>query len=88
MNANEYVMLSPIEDFFYLVTNVVRGEPTVEDLILLLGTLVAFIAFILWSCFPVHHKDALLPVLQGPDKSGKDEEKYNQISSDYDLDEM
>lgn len=29
MNANEYVMLSPIEDFLYLVTNVVRGEPVI-----------------------------------------------------------
>ncbi|KAJ8938017.1 hypothetical protein NQ314_011629 [Rhamnusium bicolor] len=58
---------------------------TIEDFILLVGTLVAFIAFILWCCFPVQPKDAPLPVLQSPDKSGKDEEKYNQIIMEYDL---
>lgn len=28
---------------------------TIEDFILLIGTIVAFIAFILWCCFPIHH---------------------------------
>ncbi|KAJ6636465.1 tRNA dimethylallyltransferase, partial [Pseudolycoriella hygida] len=32
-------------------------EPTIEDFILLIGTVVAFIAFILWCCFPIHPKE-------------------------------
>lgn len=29
---------------------------TIEDFILLIGTIVAFIAFVLWCCFPIHPK--------------------------------
>ena len=32
---------------------------SIEDFILLVGTSVAFIAFILWCCFPIEPKDSL-----------------------------
>lgn len=50
--------MTPFDDFAYLVNNVflLGEEPTIEDFILLIGTVVAFIAFILWCCFPVHPK--------------------------------
>ncbi|GLV39244.1 uncharacterized protein CBL_06294 [Carabus blaptoides fortunei] len=55
-------MMTPLDDFAYLINHVLLGEePTVEDFILLVGTLVAFVAFILWCCFPVVPKDT-----QGP----------------------
>ncbi|XP_074030966.1 uncharacterized protein [Leptinotarsa decemlineata] len=82
-NEPTYVMFSPFEDFFYLLNNVILGESTVEDFILLMGTLVAFIAFILWCCFPVVPKDSPLPILQSPVRNRKDEEKYNQLVVDY-----
>lgn len=58
---------------------------TIEDLILLIGTLVAFIAFILWCCFPVQPKESVVPVLQSPDKHAKGEEKYNQLIMEYEV---
>ncbi|KAL3283335.1 hypothetical protein HHI36_006483 [Cryptolaemus montrouzieri] len=52
-------MITPLDDFIYLVNNVLLGEePTVEDFILLIGTVVAFIAFVLWCCFPVVPKES------------------------------
>lgn len=55
-------MMTPLDDFAYLINHVLLGEePTVEDFILLVGTLVAFVAFILWCCFPVVPKDANVP---------------------------
>ncbi|ALC49670.1 CG17163 [Drosophila busckii] len=51
--------MTPFDDFVYLINHVLLGEePTIEDFILLVGTLVAFIAFILWCCFPIHPKEA------------------------------
>ncbi|XP_053951538.1 uncharacterized protein LOC129239231 [Anastrepha obliqua] len=51
--------MTPFDDFAYLINHVLLGdEPTIEDFILLVGTLVAFIAFILWCCFPIQPKDA------------------------------
>lgn len=48
-----------MEDAVYLLNSLLLGEdPTVEDFILLVGTCVAFIAFILWCCFPVAPKDS------------------------------
>ena len=32
---------------------------SIEDFILLVGTSVAFVAFILWCCFPIEPKDSL-----------------------------
>lgn len=32
---------------------------SIEDFILLIGTSVAFIAFVLWCCFPIEPKDSL-----------------------------
>lgn len=50
--------MTPFDDFAYLVNHVLLGEePTIEDFILLVGTLVAFVAFILWCCFPITPKD-------------------------------
>lgn len=52
-------MITPFDDYIYLLNNVILGEEaTVEDLILLMGTIVAFIAFILWCCFPVTSKES------------------------------
>ncbi|KAH8250538.1 hypothetical protein KR038_001123 [Drosophila bunnanda] len=49
--------MTPFDDFVYLINHVLLGEePTIEDFILLVGTLVAFIAFILWCCFPIQPK--------------------------------
>ncbi|KAH8386737.1 hypothetical protein KR093_002374 [Drosophila rubida] len=50
--------MTPLDDFIYLINHVLLGEePTIEDFILLVGTLVAFIAFILWCCFPIQPKE-------------------------------
>lgn len=35
---------------------------TIEDFILLIGTIVAFIAFVLWCCFPIHPKVSIITV--------------------------
>ncbi|KAH8396192.1 hypothetical protein KR222_004701 [Zaprionus bogoriensis] len=49
--------MPPFDDFVYLINQVLLGEePTIEDFILLVGTFVAFIAFVLWCCFPVQPK--------------------------------
>ncbi|XP_037074885.1 uncharacterized protein LOC119096800 isoform X1 [Pollicipes pollicipes] len=51
--------MTPVDDIKYLINSVILGEePSVEDFILFIGTLVAFIAFILWCCFPVIPKDS------------------------------
>lgn len=51
-------MITPFDEFVYLINHVVLGgEPSLEDFILLIGTVVAFIAFVLWCCFPVIPKD-------------------------------
>jgi hypothetical protein len=39
-------------NFFLLVQSI-------EDFILLIGTSVAFVAFVLWCCFPIEPKDSL-----------------------------
>ncbi|XP_049822218.1 uncharacterized protein LOC126265296 [Aethina tumida] len=43
------------EDLWQILYNVflIEDEPSIEDFILILGTVVAFIAFVLWCCFPV-----------------------------------
>ena len=43
--------MEEIENKFYF--------QSIEDFILLVGTSVAFIAFILWCCFPIEPKDSL-----------------------------
>ncbi|VEN63455.1 unnamed protein product [Callosobruchus maculatus] len=78
-------MFNPIEDFAYLLNNVILGETTIEDVILLVGTLVAFIALILWCCFPVPQKDTLMASQIPNKRSSKYEEKYNQLMTDYDI---
>ncbi|XP_013113453.1 uncharacterized protein LOC106091471 [Stomoxys calcitrans] len=51
--------MTPFDDFSYLINFVLLGEePTIEDFILLVGTFVAFVAFILWCCFPIQPKDS------------------------------
>ena len=39
--------------------NIASLFQSIEDFILLVGTSVAFIAFILWCCFPIEPKDSL-----------------------------
>ncbi|XP_004523682.1 uncharacterized protein LOC101455501 [Ceratitis capitata] len=52
--------MTPFDDFVFFINHVLLGdEPTIEDFILLVGTLVAFIAFILWCCFPIQPKDGI-----------------------------
>ncbi|EFA03816.1 hypothetical protein TcasGA2_TC013930 [Tribolium castaneum] len=74
-------MITPFDDFVYLINNVLLGEePTIEDFILLVGTIVAFVAFVLWCCFPVVPKDSQTPLHY----EGKDYQlKYNQRKVDY-----
>ncbi|XP_060516061.1 uncharacterized protein LOC132695673 isoform X1 [Cylas formicarius] len=61
-------LFKPIEELGWLFVNVFWGKEsvivnncyycmTVEDVILLVGTFVAFVAFILWCCFPVIPRD-------------------------------
>ncbi|KAL1116917.1 hypothetical protein AAG570_005386 [Ranatra chinensis] len=51
--------MTPLDDFMLLINSVLLGEdPTIEDFILLVGTLVAFLAFVLWCCFPAVPKEA------------------------------
>ncbi|XP_044730512.1 uncharacterized protein LOC123293689 [Chrysoperla carnea] len=55
-------MMTPLDDFVYLINQVLLGEePTIEDFILLVGTLVAFIAFILWCCCPATPREMHSP---------------------------
>lgn len=62
--GDEPVSLTKILNYKFTVkqlnfTNVHFGfllQQTIEDFILLVGTLVAFIAFILWCCFPIQPK--------------------------------
>lgn len=59
--------MTPVEDFMYLLNSVLLGEePTIEDFILLVGTCVAFIAFVLWCCFPIVPKESNAPVQYDP----------------------
>ncbi|CAG0915681.1 unnamed protein product [Notodromas monacha] len=61
----------PLGYSMYLLSSILLGEePTVEDFILLVGTSVAFIAFILWCCFPVVPKE--------PVQNSDGESKYFQ----------
>ncbi|KAG8236914.1 hypothetical protein J437_LFUL015239, partial [Ladona fulva] len=54
--------MTPFDDFVYLINSILLGEePTIEDFILLIGTFVAFIAFILWCCFPIVPKESNAP---------------------------
>ncbi|KAL7648177.1 UNVERIFIED_CONTAM: hypothetical protein RMT77_000080 [Armadillidium vulgare] len=54
--------MTPFDDFIYLINSILLGEePTIEDFILLIGTFVAFIAFILWCCFPIVPKESNPP---------------------------
>ncbi|KAH8289822.1 hypothetical protein KR054_011536 [Drosophila jambulina] len=68
--------MTPFDDFVYLINHVLLGEePTIEDFILLVGTLVAFIAFILWCCFPIQpkepgpHRQFTCKIIQSPIKA-------------------
>ncbi|KAI9560173.1 hypothetical protein GHT06_014184 [Daphnia sinensis] len=50
--------MTPFDDFMFLINSILLGEePTIEDFILLVGTFVAFVAFVLWCCFPVAPKE-------------------------------
>ncbi|XP_017774336.1 PREDICTED: uncharacterized protein LOC108561073 [Nicrophorus vespilloides] len=74
-------MITPFDDFVYLINNVLLGEePTFEDFILLLGTIVAFVAFVLWCCFPVVPKEPQTPMHY----DGKDYQlKHSRRKVDY-----
>ncbi|KAH8420416.1 hypothetical protein KR009_009919 [Drosophila setifemur] len=68
--------MTPFDDFVYLINHVLLGEePTIEDFILLVGTLVASIAFILWCCFPIQpkepgpHRQFTCKIIQNPIKA-------------------
>ncbi|XP_031638593.1 uncharacterized protein LOC116350796 [Contarinia nasturtii] len=50
-------MTPHINDFTPFGMFLLGEEPTIEDFILLIGTIVAFIAFVLWCCFPISPKD-------------------------------
>ncbi len=47
-----YSHAKPMFNFFLLFQSI-------EDFILLIGTSVAFVAFVLWCCFPIEPKDSL-----------------------------
>ncbi|XP_068156645.1 uncharacterized protein [Drosophila tropicalis] len=81
--------MTPFDDLFYLVNHVLLGEePTIEDFILLVGTMVAFIAFILWCCFPIQPKDPgphrqfTCKVVQNPSKACDDKDKDANSADD------
>ncbi|XP_065351712.1 uncharacterized protein LOC135947074 [Cloeon dipterum] len=74
--------MTPFDDFLYLVNSILLGEePSVEDFILLIGTFVAFVAFVLWCCFPIVPKETnnLTPPLHY-------ETRYNQYRKVSDMD--
>ena len=52
---------------------------TIEDFILLIGTFVAFIAFILWCCFPIVPKESNPPAQYDTQYT-----KYKKTDSPYD----
>ncbi|XP_055302229.1 uncharacterized protein LOC129568423 [Sitodiplosis mosellana] len=51
--------MTPVNDLTPFGMFLLGEEPTIEDFILLIGTIVAFIAFVLWCCFPIHPKEGL-----------------------------
>lgn len=54
--------MTPFDEFYYLINSILLGEePTIEDFILLVGTFVAFVAFVLWCCFPIAPKEMGTP---------------------------
>ncbi|KAG7157124.1 uncharacterized protein [Panulirus ornatus] len=72
--------MTPFDDFVYLVNSILLGEePTIEDFILLIGTFVAFIAFILWCCFPIVPKESNPPAQYDTQYT-----KYKKTDSPYD----
>ncbi|XP_059490754.1 uncharacterized protein LOC132205611 [Neocloeon triangulifer] len=74
--------MTPFDDFLYLVNSILLGEePSVEDFILLIGTFVAFVAFVLWCCFPIVPKETnnLTPPMHY-------ETRYNQYRKVSDMD--
>ncbi|XP_076260837.1 uncharacterized protein LOC143196851 [Rhynchophorus ferrugineus] len=79
-------IVRPIEDLGWIFLNVFwSNESTVEDIILLVGTIVAFVAFILWCCFPVIPKDGTKNIQHHNANHYKDcnsDERYNQIEYD------
>uniref|UniRef100_A0A1B6CWV5 Uncharacterized protein n=2 Tax=Clastoptera arizonana TaxID=38151 RepID=A0A1B6CWV5_9HEMI len=78
---NRYTM-TPIEDFMYLLNSVLLGEePTIEDFILLVGTCVAFIAFVLWCCFPIVPKEANAPLQYDP----RGFSQYKKLDPSYEI---
>ncbi|XP_071550536.1 uncharacterized protein [Panulirus ornatus] len=73
-------VMTPFDDFVYLVNSILLGEePTIEDFILLIGTFVAFIAFILWCCFPIVPKESNPPAQYDTQYT-----KYKKTDSPYD----
>lgn len=54
-----------------------------EDFILLIGTMVAFIAFILWCCFPVVPKETQNAQIYQNKEYQQQQTKYNQRKSEY-----
>ncbi|XP_066158830.1 uncharacterized protein [Euwallacea fornicatus] len=78
-----YEILRPIEELGWVFINVFWGnEATFEDIILLVGTIVAFVAFILWCCFPVIPRDSSKTNQYHNSNHYKDcnnDERYNQI---------
>lgn len=55
---------------------------TIEDFILLVGTLVAFVAFVLWCCFPISppKDNGVPPYYEG--RYSQHYKKNNQSDSD------
>jgi len=67
--------------FLQLFLHCVHYFQSVEDFILLIGTFVAFVAFVLWCCFPIVPKETnnLTPPLHY-------ETRYNQYRKISDMD--
>ncbi|KDR22731.1 hypothetical protein L798_14977 [Zootermopsis nevadensis] len=74
--------MTPFDDILYIVNTILLGEePTIEDFILLTGTLVAFVAFILWCCFPVVPKEANPPLQY----DSRNYIQYKRTETGYDI---
>jgi hypothetical protein len=76
-----FLIFSYVQFNQFKVTSLFLFPQTIEDFILLIGTSVAFIAFILWCCFPIVPKDGPTPNSTNADSRYF---QYKKVDGSYD----
>jgi hypothetical protein len=73
-------LLCPTAIIQFLILLLVHFQ-TIEDFILLIGTFVAFVAFILWCCFPVVPTEVNPP----PQYDSRNYNQYKKVDTAYEI---